>query len=67
MKIINMSGNTATIPTDCGNPVYISHRTPLVVSAKASINMNDKTMHKGEVTVTIKPKPVANYKQISHA
>ena len=65
MKIIDVSGNTAIIPTECGHPVYISHRTPLVVSAKTSINMDVKTMNKGEVTLTIKP--VANYKQISHA
>merc|ERR1711962_84256 len=35
MKIIDMNGHNAIIPTESGLPVYVSHRTPLVVSGEA--------------------------------
>merc|ERR1712002_113550 len=65
MKIIDMNGHNAIIPTESGHPVYISHRTPLVVSGQASADVELKDIRDMKAAVTIKP--VVNYKQITQA
>jgi len=65
MKIIDMNGHNALIPTESGLPVIISHSTPLVVSGQAMADMELKDMRDMKAAVTIKP--VVNYKQITQA
>merc|ERR1719394_1497448 len=65
MKIIDMNGHNAVIPTESGLPVYVSHRTPLVVSGEAVADIQVKDIKDMKAGVTIKP--VVNYKQIAQA
>merc|ERR1719394_2392027 len=65
MKIIDMNGHNADIPTESGLPVYVSHRTPLVVSGEAVADIQVKDIKDMKAGVTIKP--VVNYKQIAQA
>merc|ERR1719228_64066 len=65
MKIIDLNGNHAIIPSESGLPVYISHQTPLVISGKASLKAKLNDMKNGEASLTILP--VVNYKQITQA
>merc|ERR1712180_527565 len=65
MKIIDMNGHNALIPTESGLPVIISHSTPLVVSGQAMADIELKDMRDMKAAVTIKP--VVNYKQITQA
>merc|ERR1712002_1099528 len=65
MKIIDMSGHRAIIPTESGLPAYISHQTPLVLSGEAMADIQLKEIMDMKATVTIKP--VVNHKQIIEA
>jgi hypothetical protein len=60
LKIIDVSGHSAIIPTECGLPLYVSHKTPVVVSGKASLSENQG---EGEASLTVLP--VINYKLTS--
>merc|ERR1712180_63677 len=61
VKIIDLVGHRAVIPTETGLPLHLHHATPLVVSGKASLNVDLKSMTEGRVGLTMKP--VVNYKQ----
>merc|ERR1719147_207137 len=65
IKVIDLNGNHATIPTECGLPVYIAHQTPLVISGRASLKAKLNNMKNGEASLAIEP--VVNYKQITQA
>ena len=65
LKIMDTSGHNAIIPTECGLPLYVSHKTPIVVSGKSSLNIKLKNTKEGEATVTLLP--VINYKLTSEA
>merc|ERR1719430_73287 len=61
VKIIDLVGHRAVIPTETGLPLHLHHATPLVVSGKASLNVDLKSITEGRVGLTMKP--VVNYKQ----
>merc|ERR1711962_1257458 len=61
VKIIDLVGHRAVIPTGTGLPLHLHHATPLVVSGKASLNVDLKSITEGRVGLTMKP--VVNYKQ----
>merc|ERR1711970_1612192 len=52
---------SSVIPTETGLPLHLHHATPLVVSGKASLNVDLKSITEGRVGLTMKP--VVNYKQ----
>merc|ERR1719283_832511 len=53
IKVIDLNGNHATIPTECGLPVYIAHQTPLVISGRASLKAKLNNMKNGEASLAI--------------
>merc|ERR1711970_120533 len=55
----DIHGYNNVIPTELGLPLYVMHRTPVVISTHASLVM----VKNGEVE--IKVKPVFNYKQVT--
>jgi len=57
LKVLDIHGYNNVIPTELGLPLYVMHRTPVVISTHASLVM----VKNGEVE--IKVKPVFNYKQ----
>ena len=61
VKIIDVMGHKAIIPTETGLPLHLHHATPLVISGKAALNIDLRDMTKGRVGFTMKP--VVNYKQ----
>merc|ERR1719516_408327 len=61
MKIIDMNGHNAVTPTESGLPVYVSHRTPLVVSGEAVADIQVKDIKDRKAGGT--SKPGVNYKQ----
>merc|ERR1711962_23780 len=65
MKIIDMNGHRAIIPTESGLPVYISHQTPLVLSGEAVADIQVTSVRNMKADVTIKP--VVNHKHITEA
>merc|ERR1712240_998104 len=65
MKIIDMNGHRAIIPTESGLPVYISHQTPLVLSGEAVADIHVTSVKNMKADVTIKP--VVNHKHITEA
>merc|ERR1711887_378351 len=60
LKVLDIHGYTNVIPTELGLPLYVMHRTPVVISTHASLVM----VKNGEVE--IKVKPVFNYKQVTN-
>merc|ERR1712002_1182044 len=65
MKIIDMNGHRAIIPTESGLPVYISHQSPLVLSGEAVADIHVTSVKNMKADVTIKP--VVNHKHITEA
>jgi len=65
LKIADLNGHNAIIPTESGLPVYMSHQTPLVVSGKANTEIVLQNLKNIKAGITIKP--VINYKQIVEA
>merc|ERR1711970_547273 len=61
VKIIDVMGHKAIMPTETGLPLHLHHATPLVISGKAALNIDLRDMTKGRVGFTMKP--VVNYKQ----
>jgi len=61
VKIIDLMGHKAIMPTETGLPLHLHHATPLVISGKAALNIDLRDMTKGRVGLTMKP--VVNYKQ----
>ena len=61
VKIIDVMGHKAIIPTETGLPLHLHHATPLVISGKAALDIDLRDMTKGRVGFTMKP--VVNYKQ----
>jgi len=59
LKVIDIHGYNNIVPTELGIPLYVRHRTPVVVSIHASLVM----VKNGEVEIKIKP--VVNYKQVT--
>merc|ERR1711887_6829 len=59
LKVLDIHGYNNVIPTKLGLPLYVMHRTPVVISTHASLVM----VKNGEVE--IKVKPVFNYKQLT--
>ena len=57
LKVIDLDGYSNIIPTESGIPLYVQHRTPMVISTHASMVM----VKNGEAEIKIKP--VFNYKQ----
>merc|ERR1719312_2127547 len=60
LKVLDVHGYTNVIPTELGLPLYVMHRTPVVISTHASLVM----VKNGEVEIKIKP--VFNYKQLTN-
>jgi len=65
LKIIDVNGHNAIIPTECGLPLYVTHKIPLVVSGKTDLDFQLSSMTKGKADITVKP--VINYKLTSQA
>merc|ERR1711970_1002230 len=61
VKIIDVMGHKAIIPTETGLPLHLRHATPLVISGKAALDIDLRDMTKGRIGFTMKP--VVNYKQ----
>merc|ERR1719290_681109 len=61
VKIIDVMGHKAIIPTETGLPLHLHHATPLVISGKAGLDIDLRDMTKGRIGFTMKP--VVNYKQ----
>merc|ERR1719348_2159019 len=61
VKIIDVMGHKAIMPTETGLPLHLHHATPLVISGKAALNIDLRDMTKGRIGFTMKP--VVNYKQ----
>ena len=61
VKIIDVMGHKAIIPTETGLPLHLHHATPLVISGKAALDIDLRDMTKGRIGFTMKP--VVNYKQ----
>lgn len=65
MKIIDVNGHKAIIPTESGLPIHFHHTNPLVVFGKASLSVSLTDMSHGAAELTVKP--VINYNQMMTA